>query len=120
MVPVVVQCLGGSRFTTMVEHEKSFITSGPVQVCARLGIKHKLEYSYIFARKANNTRAFLQQCPRKTKELCYKILVLPITEYACVIWDLLIEDNIRKLEMMQCRAAHMVYRKNSKYWDMYV
>ena len=65
------------------------------------------------AKKANNTRAFLQrnlqQYPRKTKELCYKTLVRPIMEYASVVWDPFTEDNIRKLEMVKRRAARMVY-----------
>ena len=64
-------------------------------------------------KKANNTRAFLQrnlqQCPRKTKELCYKALVRPIMEYASVIWDPSTDKNIRKLEMVQRRAARMVF-----------
>ena len=61
------------------------------------------------AKKASSTRAFLQrniyQCPRQTKELCYKTLVLPITEYASVNWDPFTINNIRKLEMVQCRSA---------------
>ena len=65
------------------------------------------------AKKANNTRAFLQrnlqQCPRKTKELCYKALVRPIMEYASVIWDPSTDTSIRKLEMVQRRAARMVF-----------
>ena len=60
------------------------------------------------AKKAKNTRAFLQrslqQCPKKTKELCYTTLVHPIMEYASVVWDPFTEENIRKLEMVQRRA----------------
>ena len=41
------------------------------------------------AEKANNTRAFLQrnlqQCTRKTKELCYRTLIRPILDYASVV-----------------------------------
>ena len=55
---------------------------------------------------ANNTRSFLQrnisQCPKKTKELCYRTLVRPLIEYATVIWDPFTEANIGKLEMVQC------------------
>ena len=65
------------------------------------------------AKKANNARAFLQrnlqQCPKKTKELCYTTLVRPIMEYSSVVWDPFTEENIRKLEMVQRRAARMVY-----------
>ena len=64
-------------------------------------------------KKANNTREFLQrnikQCPGKTKELCYKTLVWPVLEYASVIWDPFTDDNVRKLEMVQRRAARMVF-----------
>ena len=65
------------------------------------------------AKKANNTRAFLQrnlqQFPKKTKELCYTTLVCPIMEYASVVWDPFTEETIRKLEMVQSRAARMFY-----------
>ena len=64
-------------------------------------------------KKANNTRAFLQrnikQCPGETKELCYKTLVRLNLEYASVIWDPFTDDNILKLEMVQSRAAPMVF-----------
>lgn len=63
-------------------------------------------------RKANNTTAFLQrnlhQCPRKTKELCYKTPVRPQMEYASIIWDPYTINNIRSLEMVQRRAARFV------------
>ena len=36
-------------------------------------------------------------------------LVRPIVEYASAIWDPFTEDTIRKLEMVQRRAARMVY-----------
>ncbi|XP_052103519.1 uncharacterized protein LOC127737002 [Mytilus californianus] len=52
-------------------------------------INHKLNWNTHIdqvVRKANNTRAFLQrniyQCPRKSKELCYKTLVRPQMEAA--------------------------------------
>jgi hypothetical protein len=71
-------------------------------------------------RKANNARSFLQrniqQCPQKTKELCYMTLVRPIVEYSCIIWDPFTSANIWKLEMVQRRAARMVfsdYRRTS-------
>ena len=70
--------------------------------------------------KANSTRAFLQrniyQCPRKTKELCYKTLVRPIVEYSSIIWDPLTATYIHKLEMVQRRYARFVcgeYRTTS-------
>ena len=57
----------------------------------------------------DSARETKKQCPGKTKELCYKTLVELILEYASVIWDLFTDDNIRKLEMVQRRAARMVF-----------
>ena len=63
--------------------------------------------------KANSTRVFLQrdiyQCPRNTKELCYKTLVRPIVEYSSIIWDPLTASNIHKLEMVQRRYTRFVF-----------
>ena len=82
---------------------------------------HCNKYIDATAKKASNTRAFLQrnlqQCLRKTKELCYKTLVRPILDYASIIWDPFTDNNIRKLEMVQRRAARMVfsdYRSTSR------
>ena len=65
------------------------------------------------AKKANSTLAFrrrnFHQCPRNTKALCYTTLVRPLTEYSSVIWDPYTAENIRKLEMVQRRAARLVY-----------
>ena len=76
-------------------------------------------------KKANNTRAFISrntyQCPRATKELCYKTLVRPIMEYRSIIWDPFTKDNISKLEMVQRRAARYVtgdYHRTSSVTDM--
>ena len=63
-------------------------------------------------KKANNSRAFLQrninQCPSKTKQLCYKALVRPQMEYASVVWDPHTSANINKLEMVQRRSARFI------------
>jgi len=74
----------------------------------------------LIAKKANNATSFLQrnihQCPRRTKELCYITLVRPLVEYSSIIWDPFTEANIWKLEMVQRRAARMVfsdYRRTS-------
>ena len=64
-------------------------------------------------KKANSTSAFLRrnihQCPRETKALCYQTLVRPLTEYASVIWDPHTAEYTNKLEMVQRRAARMVF-----------
>ena len=80
-----------------------------------VNIHHKLNWNTHInqvVKKANNTRAFLQrniyQCPRKTKDLCYKTLVRPQMEYASIIWDPYTANNISNLEMVQRRAARFV------------
>ena len=69
-------------------------------------------------KKANSTLAFLRRnlhhCPRPTKSLCYLTLIRPLTEYSAVIWDPHTAENIRKLEMIQRRAARMVYADNQQ------
>ena len=70
-------------------------------------------WSQFSAKKAKNTLAFLRRnvhpCPRNTKALSYTTLVWPLTEYSSVIWDPYTAENIRKLEMVQRRAARLVY-----------
>ena len=65
------------------------------------------------AKKANNSRAFLQrnikQCSGKTNELRYNTLFRLILEYASVIGYSFTYDNIWKLEMAQHIAARMVF-----------
>ena len=46
---------------------------------------------------------------RKTKELCYRTLIRLILDYASVVWDSFTEENIQRLEMVQRRAARMVF-----------
>ena len=58
-------------------------------------------------KKASDKRLF-SQCPKKTKELCYRTIVRPLMEYATVILDPFTEANIRNLEMMQRRSTRMV------------
>ena len=64
-------------------------------------------------KKANSTSAFLRrniyQCPRETKALCYQTLVRPLTEYISFISDPHTVKNISKLDMIQRRAARMVF-----------
>lgn len=50
----------------------------------------------------------LWRCPPKLKETAYKVLVRPILEYAGTVWDPHHQYQIRKLEMVQRRAARFV------------
>ena len=65
------------------------------------------------AKKANNTNAFLRHnistCPSKIKEQCYRTMVRPLMEYACVVWDPITQKDTHKIEMVQRRAARFVY-----------
>ena len=63
-------------------------------------------------KKATNSLNFLRRnirdCPPRVKEQCYKTLVRPTMEYASCVWDPYTNTNIRKLEMVQRRAARFV------------
>ena len=64
------------------------------------------------ASKANSTRGFLQRniksCPRNVNTMCYKILLHPILEYGCEIWDPSTQSHIQRLEMVR-RYARFVF-----------
>ena len=58
----------------------------------------------------------LVNCPKEIKEKCYRALVRPIMEYAAVVWDPATMKNVKKVEMVQSRAARTVvgdYRRTS-------
>ena len=63
-------------------------------------------------KKATNSLNFLRRnirdCPPRVKEQCYKTLVRPTMEYASCVWDPYTNTNIKKLEMVQRRAARFV------------
>nr|XP_054752844.1 uncharacterized protein LOC129258628 [Lytechinus pictus] len=76
-------------------------------------------------KSANSVSSFLQRnirdCPLKMKVLCYKALVLPVLEYAAVVWDPFTQRNISKLEMVQRRYARFAlgdFRRTSSVSDM--
>jgi hypothetical protein len=82
-----------------------------------LNFQNSLNWNHhidLITKKANNATSFLQrnihQCPRKTKELCYMTLVRPLVEYYSIIWDQFTEE----LEMVQRRAARMVFSDNRR------
>ena len=80
-------------------------------------IDHNLSWSgHIGAvsHKANgvSTIAFLQRnlkkCSSSIKSLAYFTYVMPILEYASIVWALHTNCQIVTLERIQCRAAHFV------------
>ena len=64
------------------------------------------------AMKANITNAFLHRnistCPSKIKEQCYRTMVRPIMEYACVVLDPVTQKDTHKTEMVQRRVKRFV------------
>ena len=50
----------------------------------------------------------LRSCPRALKEQAYKTYIRPKLEYCCTIWDPYQQESIKKLEMVQHRAARFV------------
>ena len=63
----------------------------------------------------------LRHCPRSIKDMAYKTILWPKLEYASAVWDPFTEDNIRKLEAVQRRAARFVcnsYRQTASVSSM--
>ena len=54
--------------------------------------------------KANNTLSFLH-CNINIRSHASKSLVRPLLEYSSSVWDPYTENLVKKLEMVQCRAA---------------
>ena len=63
-------------------------------------------------KKASFMLSFLERnfnkCPKNIKEKCYFALVRPILDYGCCAWDPHKVTQIRKLEMLNKRAARFV------------
>ena len=69
--------------------------------------------------KANSIKGFLQRnlhsCPISVKVSCFKSLIEPILEYACVVWDPYTQKDILAIESVQRRCARFVYNNYSSY-----
>jgi hypothetical protein len=54
-------------------------------------------------KKANNITAFLcrniSTCLKKIKERCYRTMVWPVMEYACIVWDPITQRDTKKIEI---------------------
>ena len=61
-------------------------------------------------KKANSTLGFLHRnlrhCPTSCLRNAYLALVRPVLEYAAIIWDLHMQQEINMLERVQRNAAH--------------
>ena len=68
--------------------------------------------------KANQALWFIRRnlgrCPTSIKQQMYFALVRPILEYASVVWDPHTLAEIKKLEMVQRRAARFVCNNYKK------
>ena len=97
-----------------------FILNTPIQTVSNityLGVtidEHLSWSKHIIniTKKANGTRGFLQRnintCPSSIKEICYKLMIRPIIEYASTIWTPHLQKDILKLETIQRRSARFV------------
>ena len=54
----------------------------------------------------------LRNCPRSTRSLAYTTLIRPKLEYSCSVWDPHTKADIDSLEMVNRRAARMVFNKS--------
>ena len=65
--------------------------------------------------KANQSLGFLRRNLRinspNLKSLAYKTLVRPLLEYSSAAWDPYTKENVKKLEMVQRRAARYVLNR---------
>ena len=85
-------------------------------------INSKLNWSEHIAKitsKASSVLGFLQRnlkkCPANTKIACYKSMILPILEYASMIWDPFTTKDINSIERIQRRAARFI--TNNYSWN---
>ena len=76
-------------------------------------------------KKATTSLNFLKRnlhgCPTGVKDQCYKSLVRPILEYSSCVWDPHTQRNVKKLAMVQGKAARFVkgdYKRTSSVTSM--
>ena len=64
--------------------------------------------------KANATCGFLQRnlrnCSTQIKSCAYNTYVRPIIEYASVVWSPHTQDDISRIELVQRKAAHLIFQ----------
>ena len=73
------------------------------------------EQTCITAKKANSALHLiarnLRHCLRSTRATAYLTLVRPKLEYCASIWDPHTQEDVNRLEMVNRRAARVVYKK---------
>lgn len=88
---------------THYEYLRLWITNG-------LTWNKHLEYVVANAnRKLFFLRRALKLSTPTVRLLAYKAVILPILDYACVIWDPFTKPSINKIEMVQRKAARFIY-----------
>ena len=69
----------------------------------------------LYTSKANQSLGFFRRNliinSPNLKSLAYKTLVRPLLEYSSAAWDPYAKENVKKLEMVQRRAARYVLKR---------
>ena len=69
--------------------------------------------------RANSALSFFQrnfgQCTQTIKTKCYQMYIHPICEYAAVIWSPHLQTNIHQIEMIQRKAARLIFNDYSRH-----
>ena len=97
---------------TMKGHK---LTNAPTARYLGVDIDSKLTWAAHISRTAGRAkgtigflRRNLQQCPKPTREACYKTLARPQIEYAAAIWDPQTAKGKHQVEMVQRKAARFI------------
>ena len=67
------------------------------------------------------SQAKVKHCTTSTKEKAYKSLIQPTVEYCSTVWDCYTAKNMKKVEMVQRRAARWIlsrYNRQDSVTDM--
>ena len=69
--------------------------------------------------RANSALSFFRrnfgQCTQTIKTKCYQMYIRPICEYAAVIWSPHLQTNIHQIEMIQRKAARLIFNDYSRH-----
>lgn len=65
-------------------------------------------------RKLFFLRRALKQSTFSVRSLAYKTIILPVLDYAAIIWDPYTQTNIKKLERVQRKAVRFIYNNYTR------